>query len=132
MVAQEPTAPVLPPSSNLTARVKEIPASSNCTGPGYSVEGSEELRYTYSFVDNVFDQKKNDLASYYTKWGRVLCILDETVHGFYGDSIRACELNGFPKDKAEYLSTLAEPFHPGQTLNHTISSLPYTSSRVVN
>jgi 3-dehydroquinate synthase len=90
-MVQEPTAPVISPSSNLAGKVKEIPATANCVGPGYAVEGSEELRYTYSFVDNVFDEKKQDLASHYQKWGRVLCILDETVHGIYGDSIRACE-----------------------------------------
>lgn len=89
-MAIEPTAPVLPPSSNMSANVKEVPATANCTGAGYAIEGSEELRYTYSFVDNVFDEKKDDLASYYTKWGRVLCILDETVHSLYGDAIRAC------------------------------------------
>ncbi|UZJ51515.1 hypothetical protein CBS101457_000835 [Exobasidium rhododendri] len=88
MTVQEPTAPYISPSSNLSGQVKEIPATKNCTGPGYSVAGSEELRYTYSFVDNVFDEKKQDLASHYKKWGRVLVIIDETVHGHYGDSIR--------------------------------------------
>jgi 3-dehydroquinate synthase len=91
MTVQAPTAPYISPSSNLSGQVKEIPATKNCVGPGYSVEGSEELRYTYSFVDNVFDEKKQDLASHYKKWGRVLVIIDETVHGFYGDSIRTCE-----------------------------------------
>jgi 3-dehydroquinate synthase len=90
-MVQEPTAPVLPPSSNMSGNVREVDATDNCTGPGYLVEGSEELRYTYSFVDNVFDQKKNDLASYYTKWGRVLVLLDEVVHKQYGDAIRACK-----------------------------------------
>jgi 3-dehydroquinate synthase len=104
-MAQDPTAPVLPPSSDLTATVKETPASKNCVGPGYSVEGSEEIRYGYSFVDNVFDEKKDDLASYYQKWGRVLVILDETVNGIYGDSIRACKcVEGEVEAEATYIN----------------------------
>lgn len=75
----------------MAGNVRQIPATDNCTGPGYAVEGSEELNYSYSFLDNVFNVNKNDLASYYTKWGRVLVLLDETVHSIYGDSIRTCE-----------------------------------------
>ncbi|CAO1627244.1 unnamed protein product [Parajaminaea phylloscopi] len=75
------------PSSDMTARVAEIPATKNTVGPGYSVKGSEEIRYTYSFVDNVFDSAKEDLAEMYKKWGRVLCVLDENVHDIYGTGI---------------------------------------------
>lgn len=57
------TMTVLPPSSDMSGKVRETPAGSNCTGPGYVVEGSEELKYSYSFVDNVFDTKKDDLVS---------------------------------------------------------------------
>lgn len=71
----------------MSAKVTEVPASKNTVGPGYSVKGSEELRYTYSFVDNVFDQQKEDLASFYTKWGRVLVVVDDQVHSIYGKAI---------------------------------------------
>lgn len=71
----------------MSAKVTEVPASKNTVGPGYSVQGSEELRYTYSFVDNVFDQQKEDLASFYTKWGRVLVVVDDQVHSIYGKAI---------------------------------------------
>lgn len=53
--------------------------------PGY-----ESLSYTYSFVDGIFDVQKDDLASYYTKWGRVLVVLDEVVNKHYGDAIKKC------------------------------------------
>ncbi|TKY86754.1 hypothetical protein EX895_004394 [Sporisorium graminicola] len=76
-------------SSDMRATVTEVPATSNATGPGYSIQGYEDLKYTYSFVDNVFDQKKEDLASYYQKWGRVLCVLDENLNELYGSSIKA-------------------------------------------
>ncbi|KAJ1585295.1 hypothetical protein NDA11_001463 [Ustilago hordei] len=76
-------------SSDMRATVAEVPATKNATGPGYSIQGYEDLKYTYSFVDNVFDQQKEDLASYYTKWGRVLCVLDENLNEIYGDSIKA-------------------------------------------
>jgi len=79
------------PSQNKIAKVTEIPSSKNTTGPGYSVEGYEELKYSYSFVDNVFDKNKEDLAKYYEKWGRVLVVVDETVHGIYGKACEDCE-----------------------------------------
>lgn len=75
----------------MSASVTEVPATQNSTGPGYNVAGYEQLKYSYSFVDSVFDAKKDDLASYYTKWGRVLCILDENLNALYGKSISACE-----------------------------------------
>lgn len=77
----------------MRATVTEVPATENATGPGYSIQGFEDLKYTYSFVDNVFDQKKEDLASYYQKWGRVLCVLDENLNELYGPSIKACKLS---------------------------------------
>ncbi|KAK0542513.1 hypothetical protein OC846_006360 [Tilletia horrida] len=76
------------PSSDMSATVRELPAGPNCTGPGYAIQGSEELRYSYSFVDDVFSPKKNDLATLYTKWKRVLVLLDENVNALYGDKIR--------------------------------------------
>lgn len=78
-------------SSDMRATVTEVPATSNATGPGYEIQGYEDLKYTYSFVDNVFDQKKEDLAAYYQKWGRVLCVLDENLNELYGPSIKACK-----------------------------------------
>ncbi|KAE8226345.1 hypothetical protein CF319_g1060 [Tilletia indica] len=77
-----------PPSSDMAGKVREVPAGTNCTGPGYIVEGSEEIRYGYSFVDNVFDTKKDDLSAFYTKWGRVLVLLDENLNAIYGDKIK--------------------------------------------
>ncbi|KAN0063252.1 hypothetical protein ACQY0O_004416 [Thecaphora frezii] len=77
------------PSSDMSATVTEVPATRNATGPGYAVQGFEDLKYTYSFVDNVFDDKKEDLASYFQKWGRVLVILDENLNEIYGNSIKA-------------------------------------------
>lgn len=45
----------------------------------------------YSFVDDVFSPEKEDLSTYYTKWGRVLVILDEVVAKLYGDRIKKCK-----------------------------------------
>nr|DBA07224.1 TPA_exp: desmethyl-4-deoxygadusol synthase [Phaffia brasiliana]DBA07227.1 TPA_exp: Desmethyl-4-deoxygadusol synthase [Phaffia brasiliana] len=74
-------------SSDLRASVTETPASKNAAGPGFAVKGNESLSYTYSFVDSVFDTNKEDLSEFYTKWGRVLVILDTQVNKFYGDAI---------------------------------------------
>jgi 3-dehydroquinate synthase len=72
----------------MSGTVRELPATANTTGPGYAVAGSEELKYSYSFVDSVFDTKKEDLSAYYTKWGRVLILLDTNVEALYGSTIR--------------------------------------------
>ena len=56
------------PSSDMSGTVRELPATANTTGPGYAVAGSEELKYSYSFVDSVFDTKKEDLSAYYSEW----------------------------------------------------------------
>ncbi|CAO1638220.1 unnamed protein product [Sympodiomycopsis kandeliae] len=77
------------PSSDMSAKVTETPATKNSVGTGYAVQGSEELRYSYSFVDDIFDANKDDLASQYQKWGRVLCVLDDTVHSIYGSAIES-------------------------------------------
>ncbi|CDW98054.1 hypothetical protein [Sporisorium scitamineum] len=66
-------------SSDMRATVTEVPATSNATGPGYSIQGYEDLKYTYSFVDIFFDQKKQDLASYYQKL--------PTLHAFKGGEL---------------------------------------------
>lgn len=80
------------PSSDMSATVVETPQGKNTVGPGYAVNGSEEIKYSYSFIDNVFDANKDDLADMYKKWGRVLCVLDENVHELYGTGIVSCEL----------------------------------------
>ncbi len=75
--------------SNMAGAVFETPATENTTGTGFEVKGNEVLNYSFSFVDNVLDPAKEDLANYYTKWGRVLIIMDKIVHGIYGDKVRA-------------------------------------------
>lgn len=79
------------PSSDMSATVTEIPQSKNAVGPGYAVKGAEAINYSYSFVDNVFDAQKEDLAEFYKKWGRVLVVIDDIVHGIYGSAIETCE-----------------------------------------
>lgn len=77
--------------SNAGGEVFETEATANTTGTGFQVRGSEKLNYSFSFVDNVFDTAKEDLAKYYERWGRVLVIMDKTVYGFYGKSVEKCE-----------------------------------------
>ena len=124
-------------SSDMRATVTEVPATKNATGPGYSIQGYEDLKYTYSFVDNVFDQNKEDLAAYYTKWGRVLCVLDENLNELYGPAIKACKflflaLCPFLLNNILTASIFSCDNAPLQTSAHTTSSPRSTSSRVVS
>lgn len=114
----------------MSGKVRELPPTANSTGPGYAVEGSEELKYTYSFVDNVFDEKKNDLASYYKPWGRVLCILDENLDALYGKAIRSCESLPLLQSLIPELGTDIQSMR--QTSSLTASSPRYTSSRAAS
>lgn len=107
-------------SSDMRASVTEVPATKNATGPGYSIQGVEDLKYTYSFVDNVFDQKKEDLASYYQKWGRVLCVLDENLNELYGPSIKACKCFLLPA----YMRPSCALYRTFQSGELTSSALP--------
>lgn len=73
--------------SNMAGQVFETAAGPNTTGTGFEVKGNESLNYSFSFVDSVFDTKKDDLSKYYTKWGRVLAIMDTNVYGIYGKTV---------------------------------------------
>lgn len=49
-----------------------------------TVNGYEELKYGFKFVDGVFRPEYQDLADIYKKWGRCLLVTDGIVHGLYG------------------------------------------------
>ena len=66
--------------SDLKANVSE-------TQHGFHVEGYEKIEYDFTFVDGVFDESNSNLAECYTKWGRVLAVMDKNVYDIYGQKM---------------------------------------------
>ncbi|KAI1621985.1 3-dehydroquinate synthase [Exophiala viscosa] len=64
--------------SDLKATVAETKA-------GFHVEGYEKIEYDFTFIDDVFDTSKSDLADCYKKWGRCLAVMDSNIFDVYGE-----------------------------------------------
>lgn len=67
--------------SDLKATVDETPN-------GFHVEGYEKIEYDFTFIDNVFDTSKADLADCYQKWGRCLAVMDMNIYNVYGQQMQ--------------------------------------------
>ena len=68
--------------------MSDMSATVSVTPQGFAVAGYEKLNYDFKFIDNVFDPAKGDLADCYTKWGRVLAVMDENMKSIYGSAQR--------------------------------------------
>lgn len=69
--------------------MSDMSATVSVTPQGFAVAGYEKLNYDFKFIDNVFDPAKGDLADCYTKWGRVLAVMDENMKSIYGSAVQA-------------------------------------------
>jgi 3-dehydroquinate synthase len=67
--------------SDLQATVEETPK-------GFHVAGYEKIEYDFTFIDNIFDPKLDDLAACYRKWGRCLAVMDTNIFNVYGETIQ--------------------------------------------
>ncbi|EPQ56694.1 3-dehydroquinate synthase [Gloeophyllum trabeum ATCC 11539] len=63
--------------------MSDLKATVNTTENGFAVTGNEEIKYSFQFVDNIFDLKHNHLAKIYADWKRVLLVTDENVNHLY-------------------------------------------------
>lgn len=55
---------------------------------GFHVEGYEKIDYDFTFIDNVFDTGKDDLAECYKTWGRCLAVMDANIFNVYGEQMQ--------------------------------------------
>lgn len=55
---------------------------------GFAVKGSEELNYSFTMVDDIFDTKHEYLADLYRPWKRCLLVTDKIVDKHYGQQAR--------------------------------------------
>jgi 3-dehydroquinate synthase len=67
--------------SDLQATVEETPN-------GFHVAGYEKIEYDFTFIDNIFDPRHDNLAACYRKWGRCLAVMDTNIFNVYGESIQ--------------------------------------------
>ena len=65
------------------------PATLKATDSAFEVKAYEKIDYSLVFVDGAFAVESTELADSYRPWKRCLMIVDETVHGLYGEQIRA-------------------------------------------
>lgn len=97
-------------SSDMTAKV--IHGADN---KSIEVNGFEELKYGFKFIDNVFDPSHQDLADIYKKWGRCLAVTDGIVDKAYGKQLRAYfEAHNIP---------LTVHIMPGGEINKTMDTM---------
>ena len=68
--------------------MSDLKASVTERDDGFHVRGFEEISYDFSFVDNIFDMARNDLADCYTKWGRCLAVMDMNICNIYGERMQ--------------------------------------------
>lgn len=67
--------------SDLQASVSERP-------DGFHVEGYEKIEYDFSFIDNIFNTSRSDLADCYKRWGRCLAVMDFNIFNLYGEQMQ--------------------------------------------
>jgi len=67
--------------------MSSMSASVTVRDDGFHVEGYEKITYDFRFVEDIFDPKKEDLASVYRPWKRCLAIIDIHVFELYGKSM---------------------------------------------
>ena len=77
-------------------------ATLTATDRAFRVEAYKKIDYSLQYVDGVFAPGSTELADAYRPFGRCLMVVDETVHGLYGEQIQAyfdhhgIDLTAFP------------------------------------
>ena len=66
-----------------------VHATYTATDRSFKVEGHEKIEFELTYVDGVFSPDNPELAQAYRPFGRCLMVVDETVHGLYGEQITA-------------------------------------------
>ena len=85
------------------------------TDKAFHVNGYEKIDFSLHYVEGAFAVENTEIADSYRPFGRCLMVVDDTVHGLYGEQIQAyfrhhdIELTVFPvtiKETAKTLRTL--------------------------
>jgi len=70
------------------SKMSDMKATVSKTDNGFAVCGYEEIKYDFAFVEGVLNPANKQLAACYSRWGRVLTILDENMKSLYGQEIQ--------------------------------------------
>jgi demethyl-4-deoxygadusol synthase len=93
-----------------------IHASFTSTPDAFHITGSEPIDFSLLYVNGAFQLENAEIADSYRQWGRCLMVVDATVYGLYGESMRryfhhySIELTVFPvtiKEPDKTLQTFA-------------------------
>lgn len=68
--------------------MSDLKATVDETAAGFDVRGCEEINYSFTFLDGVFDTKNGQLADCYKKWGRCLAVMDYNIFSVYGEQVQ--------------------------------------------
>ncbi|KAF2765163.1 3-dehydroquinate synthase [Teratosphaeria nubilosa] len=68
--------------------MSDMKASVQETKAGFHVEGYEKIEYDFTFIDNVFDKKKDELAQCFKRWQRCLAVMDLNIFNMYGNQMQ--------------------------------------------
>jgi 3-dehydroquinate synthetase len=66
-----------------------VHATYTATDRSFRVEGHERIDFSLTYVDGVFAVDNPELADAYRPFGRCLMVVDEVVHGLYGERAAA-------------------------------------------
>jgi demethyl-4-deoxygadusol synthase len=66
-----------------------VHATYTATDRSFRVEGHEKIDFSLTYVDGVFTPENAQLADSYREYGRCLMVVDEAVHGLYGERAAA-------------------------------------------
>ena len=64
-------------------------ASFTASETSFHVEAYEKIDYSLLYVDGAFATANSEIAESYRLWKRCLMVVDETVHGLYGEQMQA-------------------------------------------
>ena len=68
--------------------MSDLKATVEQKADGFHVEGYEKIEYDFTFIDNVFDTSRSDLADCYERWGRCLAVMDTNIFNVYGEQMQ--------------------------------------------
>ncbi len=69
--------------------MSHVEATFTATERAFHVEGRERIDFSLIYVDGAFAPENPEIADSYRPFGRCLAIVDDAVHGLYGEAIEA-------------------------------------------
>jgi demethyl-4-deoxygadusol synthase len=65
-----------------------VQATYRATETAFHIEGYEKIDFSLLYVEGAFALENTEIAESYRRFGRCLMVVDESVHGLYGEQIQ--------------------------------------------